>query len=168
MIKLNLGSGDSKFDGFISVDKYDKAADVQADLADLPYEDNSVDEIRAFQVIEHIPYNQTEQMFKEMYRVLKPGAEAWIECPDISYAAMEIAIADDIEDKWLRHIWGEYYRPWDGDRYEDYLNHEGSKHVTGFTYKRLANIVEPIGFKIRRNEVKFLDVPENLSVRLTK
>ena len=168
MTKLNLGAGDTKFEGYLSVDKYDKAADVQADLADLPFEDNSVESIIAYQVIEHIPYNETEQMFKEMYRVLKPGGEALIECPDIEYAAMEICITGDIEDKWLRHIWGEYYRPWDGNRYEDYLNHEGSKHVTGFTLNRLKRIVEPIGFSISKNEVKHLDVPENLSVRLTK
>lgn len=71
-------------------------------------------------------------------------------------------------DKWLRHIWGEYYRYWDTGRYEDALNHEGSKHVTGFTFNRLKRIVEPIGFSISKNETKHLDVPENLSVRLTK
>ena len=71
MLKLNLGAGDSRFEGFISIDKYDKAADVQADICDLPYKDNSVDKIVAYQVIEHIAYNKTEDMFREMYRVLK-------------------------------------------------------------------------------------------------
>ena len=168
MTSLNLGAGDSRFDGFISVDKYDDAADVKADLIDLPYEDNSIEEIRAFQVVEHIPYDQTDKMFGEMYRVLKPGGTAWIECPDIEYAAMEIGMSGDIEEKWLHHIWGQYYRPWDGNRYKDYLNHEGSKHVTGFTLKRLKRICEPLGFRVEPSPTKHLDVPENLSVLLVK
>lgn len=167
-MRLNLGSGDTKFEGFTSVDKYDEAADIQADLIDLPFEDNSVSEIRAFQVVEHIPYDQTEQMFREMYRVLKPGGVAWIECPDIEYAAMEIGMSGDIEEKWLHHIWGQYYRPWDGNRYKDYLNHEGSKHVTGFTLKRLKRICELMGFTVEPSHIKHLDVPENLSVLLVK
>lgn len=167
-MRLNLGAGDTKFDGYISVDKYDKAADVQADITELPYKDNSVESIIAYQVIEHIPYDKTEQMFAEMYRVLKPGGEAYIECPDIEYAAVEIAMSGDIEDKWLRHIWGEYYRPWDTKRYPDALDHAGSKHVTGFTFNRLKRLVEPLGFKIEKNPNKHLDVPENLSVVLTK
>jgi len=168
MTKLNLGAGDTKFEGYTSVDKYDKAADVQADICELPFEDNSIDGIIAYQVIEHIPYNQTEAMFKEMHRVLKQNCEALIECPDIEYAAQEIAMSGDIDEKWLRHIWGEYYRPWDSNRYEDALNHEGSKHVTGFTLKRLKRICEPIGFTVITNTIKHLDVPENLSVRLVK
>lgn len=167
-MKLNLGAGDSKFDGYISVDKWDKEADVQADICELPYEDNSIDGIIAYQVIEHIPYNKTEDMFKEMYRVLKSGCEALIECPDIEYAAQEIAMTGELEDKWLRHIWGEYYRHWDTGRYEDALDHAGSKHVTGFTLKRLKRICEPLGFTVIQNMTKHLDVPENLSVILCK
>lgn len=168
IIRLNLGAGDTKFEGFTSVDKYDDKADVRADVCELPFGDETVTEIIAFQVIEHVRYDQTDKMFSEMYRVLKPGGTAWIECPDIEYAAMEIGMSGDIEEKWLHHIWGQYYRPWDGNRYKDYLNHEGSKHVTGFTLKRLKRICEPIGFFVTPSHIKHLDVPENLSVRLVK
>lgn len=167
-LKLNLGAGDTKFDGFTSVDKYDKAADIRADICELPFENDSIDEIIAYQVVEHIAYNKTEDMFKEMYRVLKKGGSAHIECPDIEYAAQEIAMSGDIDEKWLRHIWGEYYRPWDTGRYEDALDHAGSKHVTGFTLNRMKHICEPIGFTVLKKETKHLDVPENLSVELVK
>ena len=167
-MKLNLGAGDTKFPGYTSVDKWDKEADVQADICELPYDDNSIDGIIAYQVIEHVPYNKTDDMFKEMYRVLKPGTSALIECPDIEYAAQEIAMSGELEDKWLRHIWGEYYRHWDTDRYEDALDHAGSKHVTGFTLKRIKRICEPLGFTVIQNMTKHLDVPENLSVELIK
>lgn len=168
MINLNLGAGDTRFPDFISVDKYDNAADVKADICELPYKDGEVSNIIAYQVIEHVPYNQTEDMFREMYRVLAPGGVALIECPDLEYAAQEIAMSGDIDDKWIHHIWGEYYRPWDTERYADALNHQGSKHVTGFTFKRIQRLCEPLGFKVSQNKVKHLDVPENLSVILKK
>ncbi len=78
MLKLNLGCGNNLLDGFVNIDKYDKAADVMADICYLPYEDESVDEIVAYQIIEHLPYWQTSfgehsspLFFEECYRVLK-------------------------------------------------------------------------------------------------
>lgn len=169
MVKLNLGSGDSKYQGFTSVDLYDEQADVKADLTDLPFEDNSVEEIICLQTVEHIAYNLTEKMFEEMYRVLKPGCSAHIECPDMMYAAKSIVETGDIEQKWIQHIYGEYHRPWDIDRYgPTAVDHEGSKHRTGFTFKRIQRICEPIGFEVKESERKHMNVPETLSVILTK
>lgn len=168
-LKLNLGSGDSKFHGFTSVDKYDDAADVKADLIDLPFPDNSVDEIKCYQTIEHIPYHQTDKMFQEMYRVLVPGGTAHIECPDLMYAAVAIVTSGDIDQKWIQHIYGEYHRPWDVGRYgEGAVFHDGSKHYQGWTFKRMKRICEPIGFKVEETTDKHMNVPETLSVILTK
>ena len=75
-MRLNLGAGNTKLDGFISVDLYDTEADVRADITELPFDSESVDEIVCYQVIEHVPYNKSRQMFDEMYRVLKPGGTA--------------------------------------------------------------------------------------------
>lgn len=171
---INLGSGDQRIyrDGgipFTNVDLYDETADVRADITELPFPDNSIEEIRSYQVVEHIPYNKTEQMFAEMYRVLKPGGHADVECPDILYAAKEIVRTGDIEDKWINHLWGQYYRPWDIERYgPNAVDHPGSKHVTGFTLKRIKRICEPLGFTVTEPKTKYMDVPETLSVILTK
>lgn len=168
-LKLNLGAGDSSFEGFTSVDKYDEAADVRADICELPFDDNTVDEIKCYQTIEHIPYNQSEDMFREMFRVLKPGGFAHIECPDIMFAAREIIKSGDIDQKWIQHIYGEYFRPWDIGRYgEGAVDHIGSKHVTGWTFLRVKRFCEPLGFKVEQSPDKYMNVPETLSVRLTK
>jgi hypothetical protein len=167
--KLNLGSGDSKFPGFLSVDKYDNTADVKADICDLPFADNSVEEIKCYQTIEHIPYHQTQKMFEEMYRVLQPGGTAHIECPDLIYAAVDIVTSGDLEQKWLQHIYGEYHRPWDVGRYgEEAVFHPGSIHYQGWTLKRLKRICEPIGFTVEEASVKHMNVEETLSVILRK
>lgn len=171
---VNLGSGDHRIPTgnggwFTNVDLYDETADIRADICELPFSDNSIEEIRCYQTIEHIPYNKTQQMFEEMYRVLKPGCHADVECPDMMYAAKAIVETGDIEDKWIHHIWGEYYRPWDVGRYGDtYEDHPGARHVTGFTLKRIKDICEPIGFTVEEMTDKYMNVPETLSVRLTK
>lgn len=168
-MRLNLGSGDSKFDGFTSVDLYDEAADIKADLCALPFEDSSIEDIICLQTVEHIPYDKTQQMFKEMYRVLKPGAKAHIECPDMLHAAVDIVLTGDLDQKWIQHIWGEYYRPWDVGRYgPEATELPGAKHFTGFTFKSMKRICGEIGFEVQESTRKHMDVPETLAVDLIK
>jgi predicted SAM-dependent methyltransferase len=78
-LKLNLGANDRRFDGFISVDVCEPADQI-ADLTQpWPWPDNSVDEILAFDVFEHLPNKR--QTINELYRVLKPGGIARIQVP---------------------------------------------------------------------------------------
>ncbi len=74
-LRLNLGSGYTPKSDYVNIDN---RAEVNPDLVcnvlmGLPYDDNSVDEIRAFDFLEHIPIGQTLQVIEEIYRVLKPG-----------------------------------------------------------------------------------------------
>ena len=77
MIKLNLGSGYRKLPGYINIDNRDNTpADLIRDItAGLPYDDNSVDEVRAYDILEHIPIGQTVSLIEDIYRVLKPGGK---------------------------------------------------------------------------------------------
>jgi SAM-dependent methyltransferase len=80
-MKLNLGCADRPFDGFIGVDIAEGPfVDQVADLSGRwPWDDNSVDEIRAFDVIEHIA--DRIHFMNEMHRVLRHGGRAHIEVP---------------------------------------------------------------------------------------
>lgn len=166
-LRLNLGAGDSNIEGFTSVDLYDEKADVRADICELPFEDNSVDEIVAYQVVEHVPYQKSSQMFSEMYRVLKPGATAWIETPDITVVCRAI-LREGLQDKWIFNLVGEYYRPWDKDRYEDWENVAAAIHRNPWTLERMKRVCEPIGFKVTRKEPRAIICEENLACLLTK
>lgn len=166
-LSLNLGSGDSKFDGFTSVDLYDSEADVQADICELPFENGSVEEIVAFQVVEHIPYWRSEKMFSEMYRVLQPGGTALIETPDVDVICRKI-LEEGIQDKWMFSLVGEYYRPWDKDRYEDWENCAAAIHRNPWNFKRVQEVCEPLGFKVIRVEPKQIQVEENMACKLIK
>ncbi len=166
-MKLNLGGGESKIPGFTSVDLYDPEADVKADICDLPFEHESIDEIVAYQVIEHIPYQNSKLMFFEMYRVLKPGGTAIIETPDIDVICKGILEKGLIQD-YIVSLVGEYYRPWDKGRYDDWENVAAAIHRNPWNFDRLRAICEPLGFKVERNPHKYLVAEENMSAILTK
>jgi predicted SAM-dependent methyltransferase len=76
-IRINLGCGYAKITGHVNIDN---RADVEPDLIcnvidGLPYENNSVDEVRAFDFLEHIPIGKTIKVITEIWRVLKPGGK---------------------------------------------------------------------------------------------
>lgn len=84
-MKLNLGCADRALAGFIGVDIC-PPADQIADLnGPWPWPDSSVDEVVAFDVIEHL--KDKIHTMNELWRVLKPGARATIEVPSSTHGA---------------------------------------------------------------------------------
>ena len=82
-IKLNLGSGGVPYKGYLSVDKYDKRAHVDMDITKLDFDDNSVTEILASHVFEHLNPYHSIAILQDWLRVLKPGGKLIMEMPDI-------------------------------------------------------------------------------------
>ena len=79
-IKLHLGCGNVRLEGYINIDiSSHYNPDIVADLNNLPYEDNTVDEIYTDNVIEHV--EDFTKAMKEMHRVLKPGGKLIIVVP---------------------------------------------------------------------------------------
>jgi hypothetical protein len=85
MVKLDLGSGPNKAEGFVGVDvrQFDGKVDVLCDIGKdrWPWEDGSVDEARASHVWEHLTWPERVHAFNELFRVLKVGAKAQIVIP---------------------------------------------------------------------------------------
>jgi SAM-dependent methyltransferase len=77
VLKLNIGAGDTHIDGYTPVD-----IKTGTDAAQLPYADNSVDEIYACHVLEHFPVEETVNVLTEWRRVLKPGGRIKVAVPD--------------------------------------------------------------------------------------
>ena len=128
MIKLDLGPGNNKVDPSyigVDIDKYD-GVDLVLDLrfGKFPYEDNTVDAVRASHFIEHLTFDENIFLFNEVYRVLKTGGVFEVIVPHaMSYAGMV-----DLSHKtfWTEDTFGyftpenKYYYSWfyekDGER----------------------------------------------------
>src|ERR1700751_2644070 len=82
-LKLDLGCGTRKKDGFVGVDiRNFKGVDKVADLTKgWPWKNNSVDEVYCSHFIEHLEVPERIHFVNELYRVLKPGATALIITP---------------------------------------------------------------------------------------
>ncbi|MBT3553831.1 MAG: hypothetical protein HOO19_10760 [Rhodospirillaceae bacterium] len=85
-MRLNLGCGDFKIDGWVNVDKYGHfGADVVHDLEQFPwpFDDETAEEVLLNHVLEHL--GQDTDVFlgimKELYRVCRAGAAVRIHVP---------------------------------------------------------------------------------------
>lgn len=81
--KLELGSGYSPTPGFTHLDSNpDTKPDIVSDAWPLNLASNSVGEIKAIDVLEHISYQNTEAVLADWFRVLRPGGKIYIQVPD--------------------------------------------------------------------------------------
>lgn len=79
MVKLNLGAGRKRPEGFINVDL--SGADVNCDIRSLPFPDDHADEIMAIHVCEHFYVHEIIPTLAEWRRVLRPGGKMALELP---------------------------------------------------------------------------------------
>lgn len=83
-MKLNLGSGLKRIEGYTNVDgdilcKPDYCFDITAEK--WPFEDNSVTDVICHHIMEHLPNPGLFHFIKELYRVCEDGAIIDIEVP---------------------------------------------------------------------------------------
>ena len=84
-LKLNLGCGSRRIEGYVNVDKEPLVKpDVVADLGvgePWPWADSAVDEVLAEHILEHLHVDQFMWFMRELHRVCKPGAKVNILLP---------------------------------------------------------------------------------------
>lgn len=82
--RIDLGCGLNKAKDYIGVDICPASdADIIHDCEKkLPFEDNSIDEIRAYDFLEHIHQDKIISVFNEIWRVLKPDGILKFKVPD--------------------------------------------------------------------------------------
>ncbi len=81
-MKLNLGCGDNRIEGFSNIDIFDgDAVDAVVDLNKFPYpwKDNSIEYIYCTNTLEHL--RDPELFWFEVFRILKPKARIEVRVP---------------------------------------------------------------------------------------
>ena len=98
-IKLNIGCGGRPLKGFINIDCDSNVweADCLYDITprqpwhdktfpyigSLPWEDETVDEVIAWHILEHFSYHHADLVVRDWVRVLKPGGRIEVAFPDL-------------------------------------------------------------------------------------
>jgi SAM-dependent methyltransferase len=75
-LKINIGSGDERFEGFLNIDSDPLTLPdfcVNIEKENLPFEDNSVEEVIAHHILEHLGEGYFNAL-QELYRVCKHNA----------------------------------------------------------------------------------------------
>ena len=136
-MRINLGSGSQKIEGFIGIDLCDEA-DLKHDLKKpLPFEDKSVEEIMAIHVIESFYKWEFLEVIKDWARVLK--GKLTIEFTDLD-TCCKMYLSDNEEDKKYGK-WGFYG---DQDKVCDPIVY----HKYDYTIKELEDILKSVGFTV--------------------
>ena len=176
MLKLNLGCASRLIDGYVNIDmdsiedikkRYpnlkiqDKCEFLQANVLSLPFDDESVDEVRCDALVEHFSFEEESLFFHEVKRVLKPGGQLNFSTPDFDEAIKKWTQAKDDWKDFFRsddqaieeeHWFGNY--SYSTDNKWGYLtacifgtqNGDGQFHKNAYTEKKIIAMCEKLGF----------------------
>ncbi len=142
LIRLNIGCGSVKEQGYINIDLHDSSADLIMDTRDLEYVDNSVDEIYSSHLLEHMGKYEVLPVLKEWARVLKSGGLLKLNLPNLEWC-LKNWLAQSEDKRWglnLDMIFGLQSNP-------------GEYHKTGFSKAHLECYLRQAGFE----EIKIAD-----------
>jgi len=97
MLKLNLGCGTDIRPGYLNIDIRHLPGVVQADVLSLPIKDNSVDELLASDVYEHVSYRKSQTLLNHWVNKLKTGGILIIRTPCLDKIIEACIGADELQ-----------------------------------------------------------------------
>jgi predicted SAM-dependent methyltransferase len=156
-MKLHLGCGKNVKEGYINIDKYVQFDGVEnLDIFNLPFDNDSVNEIITEHLIEHIPFKDEEIFWKECFRLLKKEGVLIVEAPDMEWLCEQFLQANDEftefyqvgaldhyfgHGKSIEHRWGMITTHFFGNQ-----NGDGQFHYNGYTEQKMKSIGSIVGF----------------------
>jgi ubiquinone/menaquinone biosynthesis C-methylase UbiE len=181
MIKVNLGCGDETKEGWVTIDKYQKA-DINTDIDDIPLESETVDMIYCSHVLEHIPFTKEKQTLDEIYRILKTGGELVIVVPDFKWIAETIIRAKDewcgfykVTDDILDPGYAFCHGPGNDIMHGELMTHvfgnqicEGQFHHNAYTRGKVKGIAKFYNYEIKYVRRTFYKGVANIIGRFVK
>jgi hypothetical protein len=134
-IRLNLGCGHIALDGYLNVDRRAlPGVDIVAEVDQLPFEANELDEIFSAHLLEHFPQEQlSRQLLPYYFNLLKPGGQFHAVVPDAEAMIREYANGSYPYDDMREVMYGA----------QDY---DGDFHYNMFTPASLSQLLLDAGF----------------------
>jgi len=152
--RLHLGCGRRLVTGFVNVDVTGSDYDIDISSGRLPWLDGSFDTIVSQQVIEHLELeSELLPLLSELTRVLVPGGDAWLACPDMERICRSY-LADG-----GRALLADRQKRWPGftlnglptQQMMNVLFHQAGEHVNLFDFPLLRHLLLESGFaKVER------------------
>lgn len=146
-MKLNLGCGKKKWEGFTNVDL--AGADLNCDIRALPLADGVAEEIHAIHVCEHFYLFEIVGVLKDWYRVLKDGGMLVCELP--CWDKVREHIAKGGPENMTR--WALYGQP------ETHVDGEPALHKYCYSEAEFRRVLEVAGFNRMETQVPKFHVP---------
>lgn len=155
-IKLNLGCGSKFIEGFVNVDVVRPQGNLPAnanfvedDIRSLDtFKENTVEEIVAFHLVEHIPVYDLEPTLIRWHDVLKPGGRVVVELPCLRKSCINFLQVDTTKNPELVYNLG-----LKGLFGEPHPENTWMEHKWGWTFETLAQQFRNAGFVEIREEV---------------
>jgi predicted SAM-dependent methyltransferase len=146
-MKLHLGCGRKKLEGWVNCDLY--GSDIDMDIRSLPFDDNSVDEIMAIHVVEHFYLHDIFSVLAEWRRVLKPQGKMALELPCLDRILSHFmnGSGDNMT------MWGLYGEP------GTHRDGEPSLHKWCWSKNNFRKLLEQVGFADIKEETPHYHQP---------
>ncbi len=152
-MKLHVGCGTNKLQGWINIDGVDACKpDLVYDLSKpLPYEDLSAQELRADGVLEHFDKYMRYAIMSDWARVLKIGGLLHLELPDFDKLLWRFRKFYDF-DSFVDTFFGENML-----HGEIYIGHFGN-HKWGYSRRSLTAFIKQFGIEPVQVKTKGLNI----------
>lgn len=169
--KIEIGSGNKKRPGYESCDiRNIPGVDHVCQADNLPFTDQSIDEIYSRHFIEHLTLREFLKTLAEWNRVLKVGGEIYVICPNLLFHLKQVlegshASFYDKESGSNDRYWGfGSLFGWQQDEYDI--------HKFGYYFELLRDILLDAGFEsiedLTNTETSLEKAPHHLEVRAIK
>ena len=147
--QLHVGCGARRVPEFLNVDVAGSELDIDLASGELPFPDSSFTAVVSQHVIEHLElHSELLPLLRDIHRVMKPGAEIWLSCPDMSTVCRIYVdghaqtLVDDRRSRWPSYSLN-------GTPAQHFVNdlfHQHGEHQNLFDFELLSWALRTAGF----------------------
>jgi len=147
--KLHLGCGSNIKEGYLNTDIYKGSGiDEIFSMSDIPYKDDSFEEIYCEHALEHLDHYEALEAIKEMNRILQPGGKLILKIPNLEECLKNLLSVESCNingyksEDWYKYTIFGIQKSTNGEPKESQF------HRTGFLSSEIIELLEKHNFII--------------------